>query len=49
MRLEILKHENLNEDTKAEIAYAFENTACDHIMDKLEKFLIFINLKILAL
>ncbi|HEF3817240.1 TPA: tRNA (adenosine(37)-N6)-threonylcarbamoyltransferase complex transferase subunit TsaD, partial [Campylobacter jejuni] len=37
VRLEILKHENLNEDTKAEIAYAFENTACDHIMDKLEK------------
>ncbi|EJM0791713.1 tRNA (adenosine(37)-N6)-threonylcarbamoyltransferase complex transferase subunit TsaD, partial [Campylobacter coli] len=26
VRLEILKHENLNEDTKAEIAYAFENT-----------------------
>ncbi|EAI9076706.1 tRNA (adenosine(37)-N6)-threonylcarbamoyltransferase complex transferase subunit TsaD [Campylobacter coli] len=37
VRLEILKHENLNEDTKAEIAYGFENTACDHIMDKLEK------------
>ncbi|EAJ7836495.1 tRNA (adenosine(37)-N6)-threonylcarbamoyltransferase complex transferase subunit TsaD [Campylobacter jejuni] len=37
VRLEILKHENLSDDIKAEIAYAFENTACDHIMDKLEK------------
>lgn len=37
VRLEILKHENLSNDIKAEIAYAFENTACDHIMDKLEK------------
>ncbi|WP_087726216.1 tRNA (adenosine(37)-N6)-threonylcarbamoyltransferase complex transferase subunit TsaD, partial [Campylobacter jejuni] len=37
VRLEILKHENLSDEIKAEIAYAFENTACDHIMDKLEK------------
>ncbi|MDX2330809.1 tRNA (adenosine(37)-N6)-threonylcarbamoyltransferase complex transferase subunit TsaD [Campylobacter hepaticus] len=37
VRLEILKHENLDEDIKAEIAYGFENAACDHIMDKLEK------------
>lgn len=37
VRLEILKHENLNETIKTEIAYAFENTACEHILDKLEK------------
>ncbi|EAJ6018332.1 tRNA (adenosine(37)-N6)-threonylcarbamoyltransferase complex transferase subunit TsaD [Campylobacter coli] len=37
VRLEILKHENLDEDIKAEIAYGFENAACEHIMDKLEK------------
>lgn len=40
---------NLNEDTKAEIAYAFENTACDHIMDKLEKIFNLYKFKILAL
>lgn len=37
VRLEILKHKNLDDDIKAEIAFAFENTACSHIMDKLEK------------
>ncbi|ECR3050157.1 tRNA (adenosine(37)-N6)-threonylcarbamoyltransferase complex transferase subunit TsaD [Campylobacter coli] len=37
VRLEILKHEILDEDIKAEIAYGFENAACGHIMDKLEK------------
>lgn len=36
-RLEILKHENLDENIKSEIAYAFENAACEHILDKLEK------------
>ncbi len=36
-RLEILKHKNLDENIKAEIAYAFENAACLHIVDKLEK------------
>ncbi|MGH2327732.1 tRNA (adenosine(37)-N6)-threonylcarbamoyltransferase complex transferase subunit TsaD [Campylobacter taeniopygiae] len=37
VRLEILKHKNLDEDIKAEIAYGFEEAACEHIMDKLEK------------
>jgi len=36
VRLEILKHENLSA-VKSEIAYAFENAACEHILDKLEK------------
>ncbi len=36
-RLELLKHEKLNENLKSEIAYAFENAACEHILDKLEK------------
>ncbi|TKX30548.1 tRNA (adenosine(37)-N6)-threonylcarbamoyltransferase complex transferase subunit TsaD [Campylobacter estrildidarum] len=37
VRLEILKHKNLDENIKAEIAYGFEEAACGHIMDKLEK------------
>ncbi|MBM0637743.1 tRNA (adenosine(37)-N6)-threonylcarbamoyltransferase complex transferase subunit TsaD [Campylobacter sp. VicNov18] len=37
VRLEILKHGELDEAMKAELAYGFENAACDHIMDKLEK------------
>lgn len=37
VRLEILKYKNLDEGIKAEIAYAFENAACLHILDKLEK------------
>ncbi|WP_276882625.1 tRNA (adenosine(37)-N6)-threonylcarbamoyltransferase complex transferase subunit TsaD [Campylobacter cuniculorum] len=36
-RLEILKYEKLDENLKSEIAYAFENAACEHILDKLEK------------
>ncbi|MBZ7948733.1 tRNA (adenosine(37)-N6)-threonylcarbamoyltransferase complex transferase subunit TsaD [Campylobacter sp. RM9929] len=37
VRLEILKYENLDENIKAEIAYGFEEAACEHIIDKLEK------------
>ncbi|TKX34037.1 tRNA (adenosine(37)-N6)-threonylcarbamoyltransferase complex transferase subunit TsaD [Campylobacter taeniopygiae] len=37
VRLEILKYENLDENIKAEIAYSFEEAACEHILDKLEK------------
>lgn len=36
-RLEILKYGNLDENLKSEIAYAFENAACEHILDKLER------------
>lgn len=37
VRLELLKHETLNENIKSEIAYAFQNAAIAHILDKLEK------------
>ncbi|MBE2984045.1 tRNA (adenosine(37)-N6)-threonylcarbamoyltransferase complex transferase subunit TsaD [Campylobacter sp. RM9344] len=37
VRVEISKLANLNEDDMADICYAFENTACLHIMDKLTK------------
>ncbi|KGI55508.1 tRNA (adenosine(37)-N6)-threonylcarbamoyltransferase complex transferase subunit TsaD [Campylobacter sp. MIT 97-5078] len=37
VRLELLKHEKLDENTKSEIAFAFQNAAIAHILDKLEK------------
>lgn len=37
VRLELLKYQNLDESIKSEIAYGFENTACEHILDKLSK------------
>ncbi|KAA6224573.1 MULTISPECIES: tRNA (adenosine(37)-N6)-threonylcarbamoyltransferase complex transferase subunit TsaD [unclassified Campylobacter] len=36
VRLKILSYENLDENIKSEIAYGFENAACEHILDKLE-------------
>ncbi|ASQ30804.1 N6-L-threonylcarbamoyladenine synthase, TsaD subunit [Campylobacter avium LMG 24591] len=36
VRLELLKHENLNKEIKSEIAFAFEEAAIAHIIDKLE-------------
>lgn len=37
VRLELLKYENLDESIKSEIAYGFENAACEHILDKLNQ------------
>lgn len=37
VRMEILKYENLDEKLKAELAYGFQKSACEHILDKLEK------------
>ena len=37
VRLEILKHNKLDDELKSEIAYAFEECACKHICQKLEK------------
>lgn len=37
VRLEILKHERLDEGLKSEIAYAFEECATAHLLNKLEK------------
>ena len=36
VRLELLKHENLDESTRAEVAFAFEEAALSHIMQKLK-------------
>ncbi|EDP7980865.1 tRNA (adenosine(37)-N6)-threonylcarbamoyltransferase complex transferase subunit TsaD [Campylobacter upsaliensis] len=36
-RLEILKHQHLDEGIKSEIAYAFEEAACSHIIHKCRK------------
>ncbi|EAJ7111845.1 tRNA (adenosine(37)-N6)-threonylcarbamoyltransferase complex transferase subunit TsaD [Campylobacter upsaliensis] len=36
-RLEILKHQHLDESIKSEIAYAFEEAACSHIIHKCRK------------
>lgn len=36
-RLEIEKYQNLDENTKSEIAYAFEEAACSHIINKCRK------------
>ena len=37
VRMQIENLKNLNEQDKADICYAFENTACKHILNKLEK------------
>ncbi|MCR2061464.1 tRNA (adenosine(37)-N6)-threonylcarbamoyltransferase complex transferase subunit TsaD [Campylobacter helveticus] len=36
-RLEILKHTNLGKNIKSEIAYAFEEAACSHIINRCKK------------
>ena len=37
VRLELLKHENLDDETKSEVAYAFEEAACGHILRQCER------------
>ena len=37
VRVEVEKLDNLDEQDVADICFAFENTACKHILNKLEK------------